>query len=140
MNVEHEFIVLESDNRQRTQVYDIAFSTSDFCRNSQNGRQCPNSSRLVLTYTPRARLVEFCSLHDYLAKYASLPMALENACQSVLDDFFHSVEPFYCSVDIYSELSDGMTIHIAAERCWNGTMNAVGSNGSGAPTASGTEL
>lgn len=120
MNVDHDFVVIPNAIKQqaRMRAYEIAFDIPAFRTNEHLHPTEVNVARLKFRYHPRKQLVEFFSFQAYLGKYAKLAMTLEQACWSIIDDFFGALEPIQCELIVQNELSDCATATIRASRGW----------------------
>lgn len=120
MNVDHEFVVIPNVIRQqaRMRAYEVTFDVPAFRTNEHLHPSEQNVARLKFRYHPRRQLVEFFSFQEYLSRYAGLAMTLEQACWSIVDDFFESLEPIRCDLIIQNELSDSANVTIHASRGW----------------------
>ncbi|QHE94559.1 hypothetical protein PI93_024180 [Pandoraea fibrosis] len=120
MNVDHEFVVIPNTIKQqaRMRAYEIMFDIPAFRTNEHLHPAEVNVARMKFHYHPRKRLVEFFSFQEYLCKYASLAMTLEQACGSIIDDFFESIEPIQCELIVQNELPDCANVTIRASRGW----------------------
>lgn len=120
MNVDHEFVVIPNTIKQRARMraYGVTFDVPAFRTNEQLHPTEVNAARLKFHYHPREQLVEFFSFQEYLGKYASLSMTLEQACWSIIDDFFEVLEPIRCELIVQNELSNCASVTIRASRGW----------------------
>ncbi|VVE81484.1 hypothetical protein [Pandoraea sputorum] len=119
-NVDHEFVVIPNVIKQqaRMRAYEVTFDVPAFRTNEHLHPSEQNVARLKFRYHPRRQRVEFFSFQTYLSKYAGLAMTLEQACWSIVDDFFESLEPIRCDLIIQNELSDCANVTIHASRGW----------------------
>ncbi|WP_363322094.1 hypothetical protein [Pandoraea capi] len=99
-------------------AYEVTFDVPAFRTNEHLHPTEVNVARLRFRYHPRKQLVEFFSFQQYLAKYSTLAMTLEQACWSIVDDFFESIEPIQCDPTIQNELSGCASVTIHASRGW----------------------
>lgn len=118
MNIEFEFKLLPNkikmENRQR--AYEISFDLPTFRTKKSDDDKELNMGQLHFIYCPKDNLLEFHSFQEYINQYSKLPMPLEAAAWSILDDVFDKVQPCYATVNILTELPDLMTVNIRANR------------------------
>lgn len=120
MNIEYDFKLFDNKiiMERRMRSYEVKFNFPSFRTKESEDASETNSGILKITYSPQDKLLEFHSLQDYVKKYREIPISLECAAWSILDDIFDKVQPCYAVVNITSELPDCATTNIIAQRGW----------------------
>lgn len=125
MNIDFEFKVLANKIKmeRRQRAYEICFNFPSFRTNESEDVSEVNAAKLKFIYCPKDSLLEFHSFQTYIDQYINIPISLEVATWSILDDIFDKLQPCYAMVIIESELPDGATVNIKAQRGWQKEKN-----------------
>lgn len=126
MNIDFDFKLLPNKIKmeRRQRAYEICFNFTSFRTNESEDANEINAGKLKFIYCPKESLLEFHSFQEYIDKYINTPISLEVAAWSILDDVFDTIQPCYAITIIESELPDGATVNIKAQRGWQKEKNA----------------
>ncbi|WP_419420754.1 hypothetical protein ACNVED_05525 [Legionella sp. D16C41] len=126
MNIDFRFKLLPNKIKmeRRQRAYEICFNFTSFRTNESEDANEVNAGNLRFIYCPKEFLLEFHSFQEYIDTYTNISISLEVAAWSILDDVFDKVQPCYAIVIVESELPDGATVNIKAQRGWQKEKNA----------------
>lgn len=120
MNIDFCFKLLPNKIKmeRRLRSYEISFVFPAFRTKESDDSTETNAAKLKIIYCPKESLLEFHSLQEYINQYINLPISLESAAWSILDDIFDKVQPCYVMIEVESELPDCAKVTIKAQRGW----------------------